>query len=138
VYSHRAAEGLAAELAMAHPVAHDVAAVTMARCAGEWDSLRADLRRTMWANAGIIRSDARLHRAADELGALWVEIEQRFTDDGVSLEAVEARNLAITAVLVVKSALLRQESRGLHYNTDYPYRDNERFLRDTIVKRDTN
>jgi L-aspartate oxidase len=138
VYSHRAAEQLAAELAQAQPVVPDVAALAMASCTRAWGDLRADLRQTMWADAGIVRSDARLRHAGDRLGTLLVEAEQRFTEDGVSLEAVEARNLAITALLVVRSALLRQESRGLHYNTDYPYRDNERFLRDTVVKRDTN
>lgn len=138
VYSHRAAVQLATELARDQPVVHDqVADRTMATRGGEWQQLRADLRHTMWVDAGIIRSDARLQRAADHLITLSAEIERRFTEDGVSLEAVEARNLASTALLVVKAALLRKESRGLHYNTDYPYRDNERFLRDTIVKRGT-
>jgi L-aspartate oxidase len=138
VYSHRAAEQLALELAQAHPVVHDSAPTgTATTCAGEWGQLRADLRHTMWSDAGIIRRDDGLQRAAAQLGTLLAEIEQGFTEGGVSLEAVEARNLALTAVLVVTSALRRQESRGLHYNTDYPYRDNERFLRDTIVKRDT-
>lgn len=138
VYSHRAAEQLRAELARAHPVVHDIAPVgTTAASDAGWSDLRALLRQTMWDDAGIIRSDARLRRAADQLRIMLAEIEQRFDERGVSPEAVESRNLVTTAALVVESALLRQESRGLHYNIDYPYRDNERFLHDTVVKRAT-
>jgi L-aspartate oxidase len=51
-------------------------------------------------------------------------------------DAIEVRNLACVAELVVRCALQRNESRGLHYNEDFPYRDNERFLRDTIIVAD--
>ena len=47
---------------------------------------------------------------------------------------VELRNLLQTAELIVRCARLRRESRGLHFNVDHPWRDNERFLRDTVVR----
>jgi L-aspartate oxidase len=91
----------------------------------------------MWENAGIVRSDARLGSAAEQIRELQTEVERRFAERGVSPEAIETRNLVDTAGLVVRCALLRKESRGLHYNIDYPFRDNELFLRDTVVTRET-
>ena len=137
VYSHRAAAQLASEIAQARPV-HEGAGsipVTSATDPG-WGDLRGTLRDLMWANAGIVRSDARLVFAAGEISALQTEVERRFGERGVSPEAIETRNLVDTAALVVRSALLRRESRGLHYNIDYPFRDNELFLRDTVVTRE--
>lgn len=137
VYSHRAAQQLESELVKPPPELHDVAADGIATAATDpaWGDLRAELRNLMWEDAGIVRNDARLQRAAETLRIMHTRIEQRFRERGVSPEAVEARNLAETAALVVQCALLRKESRGLHYTTDYPYRDNESFLQDTIIRR---
>jgi L-aspartate oxidase len=90
----------------------------------------------MWEDAGIVRSDAGLAEAADRIRELQTEVERRFMHRGVSPEAIETRNLVDTAALVVRCALLRKESRGLHYNIDYPFRNNELFLRDTVVTRE--
>jgi L-aspartate oxidase len=138
VYSHRAAAQLASELAQARPVYDPVAPppVTNASDAG-WSDLRRELRELMWENAGIVRSDARLAAAAEQIRELQTEVERRFAARGVSPEAIETRNLVDTAALVVRSALMRKESRGLHYNIDYPFRDNELFLRATVVTRET-
>lgn len=139
VYSHRAAERLEAELSQPAAVLNAVQAPTrtVSTDAG-WQDMRAELRDLMWEDAGIVRSDARLRRAAGRLAGLASRIEQRYLERGVSPEAVEARNLAEAAALVVRCALARKESRGLHYNTDYPYRDNELFLKDTTVSRGGN
>jgi L-aspartate oxidase len=67
---------------------------------------------------------------------LQTEVARRFAARAVSPEAIEARNLVDTSALVVRCALLRKESRGLHYNIDYPFRDNELFLRDTVITRE--
>jgi L-aspartate oxidase len=139
VYSHRAAEQLPGELLQPHATMGEIAlpATPSTTVDAGWTDLRTELRELMWDDAGIVRTDARLARAVAALTVLVTRIEQRFTERGVSPEAVEARNLADTAALIVKSAVMRKESRGLHYNTDYPYRDNELFLKDTVVTRDT-
>jgi L-aspartate oxidase len=138
VYSHRAAAQLASEIAHARPV-HEPSGEpprTSASDAG-WSDVRRALRELMWENAGIVRSDARLAAAADQIRELQTEVERRFAARGVSPEAIETRNVLDTAALVVQSAQSRKESRGLHYNIDYPFRDNELFLRDTVVKQET-
>ncbi len=137
VYSHRAAEQLATELTYPAPLMHELPAgnVRTVTSDADWQDVRSELRELMWQDAGIVRSVQRLQHAAEELAHLRARIESRFLARGISPEAVEARNLADTATLVVASALARRESRGLHYNIDYPYRDNELFLQDTVVSR---
>lgn len=139
VYSHRAAEQLPSELAHARPVHHPVTPGGGLQTAGVdagWQDVQTKLRDLMWENAGIVRSNERLAVAAEQIRELQTEVERRFSERGVSPEAIEARNLVDTAALVVRSALMRRESRGLHYNIDYPFRDNELFLRDTVVTRE--
>lgn len=138
VYSHRAAAQLASEIAHARPV-HEPTAEPLRTSTTDagWSDVRRKLRELMWENAGIVRSDARLGSAAEQIRELQTEVERRFAERGVSPEAIETRNLVDTAGLVVRCALLRKESRGLHYNIDYPFRDNELFLRDTVVTRET-
>jgi L-aspartate oxidase len=137
VFSHRAAAQLASALAHARPVHQDgaPAPVTYATDTG-WVDVRQQLRDLMWNHAGIVRSDLRLAAAAEQIRGLQTEVERRFATRGVSPEAVEARNLVDTSALVVRCALLRRESRGLHYNIDHPFRDNELFLRDTVITRE--
>jgi L-aspartate oxidase len=138
VYSHRAAEQLELELLHDRPVVHDPAPTPGATATTDptWQDVRTQLREVMWTDAGIIRSDARLERAAQRLRSLHAVIGHRYAERGVSPEAVEARNLGDIAFLIVRCAQLRKESRGLHYNTDYPYRDNELFLKDTVAQRE--
>lgn len=138
VYSHRAAAQLASEIAHARPLYEPAVEPPRTSAIDEgWGDVRRGLREIMWENAGIVRSDARLAFAADRIRELQTEVERRYAERGVSPEAIETRNLVDTAALVVHSALTRKESRGLHYNIDYPFRDNERFLRDTVVTRET-
>jgi L-aspartate oxidase len=87
----------------------------------------------MWESAGIVRFNAELLDAQKELAELRGAIEAICAAHPLDHEAVEVRNLACVAQLVVQCALSRHESRGLHYNEDFPYRDNERFLHDTII-----
>ena len=84
--------------------------------AHDWD----ELRRLMWDFVGIVRSDARLERAARRLALLQEEAEEYYCRYRVSNDSIELRNLVTTAQLIVKSAQLRQESRGLHTSIDYP------------------
>jgi L-aspartate oxidase len=137
VYSHRAAAQLPSEIAHARPVHEGSISMTTNPTDTGWTDVAQQLRELMWQNAGIVRSDARLAAAADKIRELQTEVERRFGERGVSPEAIETRNLVDTAALVVRCALMRKESRGLHYNIDYPFRDNELFLRDTVVTRET-
>jgi len=95
-----------------------------------WD----EIRHLMWDYVGIVRTTKRLQRAATRLRNLEREIQEFYWGYKVTTDLLELRNLATVAALIVDSALLRKESRGLHYTLDYPNTEPS-FCRPTLLSR---
>ncbi len=79
-----------------------------------------ELQQVMSDYVGIVRNDIRLRRAMRRLDLLWEETEKLYEGSSLSPQLLELRNLITVGYLIVKGASFRKESRGLHYNTDYP------------------
>jgi L-aspartate oxidase len=91
------------------------------------------IRGMMWDLVGIVRTDERLEEAAALVREVEARIDEEFRRSTPTVDLLEVRNLALCGRLIVASARARRESRGLNFNLDHPHRDNENFLRDTII-----
>ncbi len=97
------------------------------------DYIRKELKEIMWKRVAIVRSTKMLNEANDSLNKLWEKFETLEKFNNVNY--FEIRNMIIVSKIIVESALLRKESRGLHYMQDFPEENND-YLHDTVIKKE--
>jgi L-aspartate oxidase len=129
----------------ARKINQDVAQIPQPDFSPEWDESRVshsdedvvishnwdELRRFMWDYVGIVRTNKRLQRAQHRIKLLQNEIQEYYSNCKVTRDLLELRNLATVSELIIRCAMQRKESRGLHYTLDYP--DLSPIARDTIM-----
>lgn len=94
-----------------------------------WD----ELRKIMWNYVGIVRSDNRLKIALEKINLIEKEVNEHYYQHRISVDLLELRNIIHVSKLIIKSAMLRKESRGLHYSIDYQ-KINSKYAQNTYIK----
>jgi len=93
------------------------------------------LKREMWRGAGIVRNTQSLEKSIERVKRMAKEVDSIYPSYIINPRLEEVRNMFTVSQLILISALLRKESRGLHYNEDYPYKSKE-YEKDTIIKKE--
>ncbi|GAB1268780.1 L-aspartate oxidase [Aurantivibrio infirmus] len=129
----------------AQHISENIATISESTPAPSWDESRVtnsdedvvishnwdELRRFMWDYVGIVRTKKRLERATHRIKLLQKEIAEYYSNYKIGNDWIELRNLSLVAELIIRSAMERKESRGLHYSLDYPELSN--VAKDTIL-----
>src|SRR5512146_2304307 len=138
VYGARAAQAMASEVAAPvsnGPVKNAAAPTTSPgnnfAPSPETEQVIAQIQRVMWQNVGIVREGKKLRETVPLLEDIRAALPA-----GSCRRCCEARNIADTALLIVRSALARLESRGAHYRMDYPFHDDQKFLKHSVIAGD--
>jgi L-aspartate oxidase len=141
VFAHRAAidaEGHIGDITRGEsPSEYPMANRTETATADEVQDLIRRLQSIMWRYVGIVRTTERLKKALGEIGSIRDRAQSLYATSHLTAEMLELRNLAQVAELIIVSGLHRHESRGLHYNLDFPSVDDESWKRDTVFDRDS-
>jgi L-aspartate oxidase len=103
----------------------------MVMIAHNWDVIR----RLMWNYVGIVRTDKRLALALTHVRQIRMELKEHMPKIPLNSDLVELQGLALVAELIIRCAVQRKESRGLHFNVDHPEKDDFNWLKDTVVRK---
>jgi L-aspartate oxidase len=103
----------------------------MVMIAHNWDGIR----RLMWNYVGIVRTDKRLALALTHVLQIRMELREHMPKIPLNSDMVELQGLALVAELIIRCAIQRKESRGLHFNVDNPEKDDSNWLKDTVVRK---
>ena len=137
VFGARAAKAMEAHTPMANPNATAPVVITSQSEEKSIDVFVSNLQNVMWQHAGLLRDERSLREGSAELAKCCEEIERIAQTGKTSRRLSEARSLCRVADAILKSAIARTESRGAHYRSDYPRRDDERFLKHSVFSRDS-
>jgi L-aspartate oxidase len=129
VYGARAGRAMRDELRQPRKAANQKAATQNGPVDAGLEELVGQIQDVMWKDAGIVRTRAGMQEAVAKLEGLTPRLAHPRTR-----RAYEAANLQLAGLLVVRSALAREESRGAHYRTDYPGHDDKKFLKHSVGK----
>ncbi len=103
----------------------------MVMIAHNWDGIR----RLMWNYVSIVRTDKRLALALTHVLQIRMELKEHMPKIPLNSDLVELQGLALVAELIIRCAVYRKESRGLHFNVDHPEKDDSNWLKDTVVRK---
>jgi L-aspartate oxidase len=92
------------------------------------------IKKLMWNKVGIVRNNRELKEAKEIMSKYKREIEHLYNTHRLTSPLIELRNIVTTGLLIIECAIRRKESRGLHYNIDYPAKDDLHYKKDTILK----